>query len=369
MKRLAILSALFLISVTTMADSIYVQKPSFLDRVYEIVKDFSSIDKNYIEPQHYNYTVMLQNTNTYEAYTLSNKDGQQVVLAPEPSIKIGPYVGWRWVFLGYTIDVSHLFDGNHKQDLDLSIYSNQIGIDLFYRKTGDDYKIRRMNLGEGVDASSIRDIPFDGFKASIKGFNLYYILNHKRFSYPAAFNQSTCQKVSCGSPLLGIGYTQHSLTLDVPRLTEVITPYLKPTEATPSSTTVPTDISTAKVSYVDFSFTGGYAYNWVFAKNWLAAASLSVGVAHKRSTAETEHDHFRLRDFSFRNFNVDGLGRFGMVWNNTRWYYGWSVILHSYNYRKSQFSTNSVFGNANLYVGYNFGNRHSKKKRMQRGGE
>ena len=46
-----------------------------------------------------------------------------------------------------------------------------------------------------------------------------------------------------------------------------------------------------------------------------------------------------------------------MVWNNTRWYAGWSAILHSYNYKKSQFSTNSFFGSLNFYVGLNFGDR------------
>ena len=51
------------------------KEESFFDKVYEVIKSFSRVDKKYIEPQHYNYTVMLQNTNTFESYTLSNKDG------------------------------------------------------------------------------------------------------------------------------------------------------------------------------------------------------------------------------------------------------------------------------------------------------
>ena len=39
--------------------------------LYEFVKEFSRVDTAYIEPQHYNYTVMLQNTNTYEVYRLT----------------------------------------------------------------------------------------------------------------------------------------------------------------------------------------------------------------------------------------------------------------------------------------------------------
>lgn len=350
--------------VSVGTDSAATKKVSFINRLYEVVKEFSRVDKNYIEPQHYNFTVMLQNTNTYESYTLRNKEGQEVVLAPEMSFRLGPYVGWRWLVLGYTIDISHLFGDHRKQDWDISLYSNQIGVDLFYRRTGNGYKIRSMDLGKNIDATSMRNVEFGGFNASIKGFNLYYILNHKRFSYPAAFNQSTCQKVSCGSPLVGIGYAKHSLYLDVQRLNNLLNEYVDMHEAL----LMDSSLVAARVNYTDFSISGGYAYNWVFAKNWLAAASLSMAVGYKQSTGDMERSSLKLRDFAFYNFNFDGVGRFGVVWNNTRWYSGFSAILHSYSYRKSQFSTNSIFGSFNLYVGYNFGDRerHHQRRHAKR---
>ena len=46
--------------------SVKPERRGFLKRLghgmYEFVKDFSRVDTNYVEPQHYNYTVMLQNT-------------------------------------------------------------------------------------------------------------------------------------------------------------------------------------------------------------------------------------------------------------------------------------------------------------------
>ena len=75
------------------------------------------------------------------------------------------------------------------------------------------------------------------------------------------------------------------------------------------------------------------------------------------TVGDMEKTYFSFRDFSFRNFNLDGIGRFALVWNNSRWYAGTSCILHSYNYRKSRFSTNNVFGSFNIYFGYNFGKR------------
>ena len=89
-------------------------------------------------------------------------------------------------------------------------------------------------------------------------------------------------------------------------------------------------------------------------------------MGYKRTTGDLRSQRLRLRDFSFSNFNVDGVGRFGLVWNNTRHYAGFSAILHAYNYHKSQFSTNSVFGSANIYYGYNFGNRHRQHKKKNK---
>ena len=173
-------------------DSITSHKP-FLKKVVgnisTALRNFTSIDTNYIEPQHYNFTVMLQNTNTYEQYRINNKKGQPIRFSPEPSVKLGPYLGWRWIFLGYTLDINHLRD-NNKKEYDFSIYSSQIGIDIFYR-VGKDYRIKSMYLGKGINTDQIRNVPYNGFSSSVKGFNLYYIFNHHRFSYPAAFSQST----------------------------------------------------------------------------------------------------------------------------------------------------------------------------------
>ena len=56
--------------------------------------------------------------------------------------------------------------------------------------------------------------------------------------------------------------------------------------------------------------------------------------------------------------------RFGMVYNNTRWYAGWSAILRTNNYHTSRFTANNIFGSFNAYIGYNFGlkKRYRKKK-------
>jgi hypothetical protein len=118
------------------------------------------------------------------------------------------------------------------------------------------------------------------------------------------------------------------------------------------------------VQYIDVSVSGGYAYNWVFAKNWLLGGSVQLAVAHKHSTGEMSDS--KSRGFSFQNLNIDGIGRMALVYNNMNWYAGYSMIFHTYNYyQKSRFSTNNIFGSSNIYVGFNFGLKKKYRGRKE----
>lgn len=337
-----------------------IKKEPFLKKVGKAVMvfidEFDNIDTTYIEPQRYNFTAMLQNTNTYEVYKINSVTGQSITFAPEPSIRVGPYFGWRWAFLGYTVDVRHIeFSTDHstKHEYDMSLYTSMLGVDFYFRKTGDHYKIRNVNLGNSYDVSKLIGLDFAGVTSIIKGLNVYYVFNHRKFSYPAAFAQSTVQRRSAGTPIAGIGYTRHELNIDWELLDDIISDRMVEIQESPVDSTLKFNT----IKYTDISLSGGYAYNWVFAKNWLLAGSLSLALGYKRSSGDLRHQGFNLSNFSFNNLNIDGIGRFGLVYNDTKWFAGMSAILHAYNYRKSRFSTNNFFGSVNIYFGVNFGRR------------
>ena len=328
--------------------SVVEEQPRKLGYVRRTVRGFDRLNTDYIEPQHYIFTVMLQSTYAYDHYSLNSAGStrQHVRFAPDMAMRVGPYLGWKWFFGGYTFELGNINFSQIKQEVDLSIYSSQIGLDLFYRRTGSKYKLRDADFGGNVDASALDGVAFDGLKAGITGFNIYYIFNHGRFSYPAAFAQSTIQKISCGSWMAGMGYTRNSVELDHESLQRVIDERLGP-----NVVQVDSGLMFNSARYHDLNFSGGYAYNWVFAKNWLLGASLQAALAYKYSSGNVIGG---LRDFSFRDVNIDFIGRLGLVYNCMRWYAGSSVIVHSNNYHKPRFSTNNTFGSWNIYVGYNF---------------
>lgn len=330
-----------------------------LSLIRRLIRGFDRLDERYIEPQHYVFAAMVQGTMNYDIYTLrsSADNSQSITFAPDQELRVGPYAGWKWVFLGYTFSLNNLGMNDGRKEFDLSIYSSQIGLDLFYRRTGSNYKIRNANLRSQQDFSALDNQPFDGLEAGVTGFNVYYIFNHGKFSYPAAFAQSTIQKISCGSWLAGFGYMRNSIELDHSSLQQLVDEKM-------GSQTVPLDsgLMFHSVKYVDFSLSGGYAYNWVFARNWLLGASVQAAVAHKRTISSMVDDNKKNR-FSFSNLNIDGIGRIGLVYNNMRWYAGTSMIIHTYNFHRSHFYTNNTFGSLNIYVGCNFGLKKKYRKK------
>ena len=358
----------FLIVLMTMSLSMYasdsltvVQSPEKEGWLKRLISSFSDQDTNYVEPQHYNWALMLQSVTTYDYYRLSTQgaDGQSISFSPQMDVRMGPYFGWRWIFLGYTVDLRNLniFNKSPKFELDASIYSARFGADIFYRRTVNDYIIRNVDMGPNVDTKALKGVPFDGLKVSITGVNLYYIFNYKHFSYPAAFAQSTCQKISCGSWMAGLAYLNNSIDFDYDRLQALAKQHLG------QEVQLDSNMNFNAIKYRNFSASAGYAYNWVFARNWLFCSSLSLALAYKKSYSENEKRN--AQGFDFGNFNIDGIGRFGLVWNNTRWYAGASAIVRAYNYRKSRFAANNVFGDFNVYVGLNFGPREPYKKKRK----
>ena len=346
-------------------------KKSFFSLVMKGIKrfigEFNTFDTLYIEPQHYKFQAMWQITNSFEQFRLKSGKGNYVDLSPDVNTRMGPYVGYSLIFLGYTLQLNNLYIGNTKKSFNLSLYTALFGVDFYYRDTKK-FKIRELfeNNKELYLPHDVYENIFDGFHVKYWGFNTYYIFNHRRHSYPAAYNQSTCQKRSSGSPLAGFGYGKYDISMDWEKLREFI-----PKEAVGnaessanSSGILGRDEYFDNLDYESFSLYGGYSYNWVFAKNWLLGTSATLALSYNKSRGENKINNNFFDDFKFSNMIFDGVGRIGIVWNNTRLFAGAVAQIHSYNYSKEHLMVNNIFGNLNLYVGFNIG---KKKKYRSKG--
>ena len=104
--------------------------------------------------------------------------------------------------------------------------------------------------------------------------------------------------------LLGIGYAEHELEVNSDKLTNLVDEKLNKnlTNGGTPEAKIDSSLMFSKVKYSDVNVTCGYAYNWVFAKNWFFNASLSVGVAYNRSKSDNEREHLDITNFRFKKY-------------------------------------------------------------------
>lgn len=68
---------------------------------------------------------------------------------------------------------------------------------------------------------------------------------------------------------------------------------------------------------------------------------------------DMENDWFEW----INDINFDLVTRAGITWNNSKYYIGTSLVLNTYDYRKSDFSMTNSFGSLRIYAGFNFWKR------------
>lgn len=334
-------------------DSVTTPKPSAFKRAIKKFMNFSDFDTLYISPNRYNYALMATHFSNFEYYSVTSEfpQPQKLSFSPNPHNKIGLYFGWRWIFLGWSVDIDDIYRKTNRKnkgtEFDLSLYNSKLGVDIFYRRTGNNYKIHKIR-GFYDEIPSDYSEDFSGLKVDIKGLNLYYIFNNRKFSYPAAFSQSTNQRRNAGTFIAGFSISKHNLDFDYQQLPAYIQERMNP------------GMKVNKIKYTNANISFGYAYNWVFARNCLACLSLTPAIAYKASDVDAETQEGKAW---YSKFNLDFLLRAGVVYNNGKYFVGTSFVGKNYNYHRNNFSLDNGFGTLQVYAGFNFHLRKEYRKK------
>ena len=332
-----------------MPDSSKVVKPkkSFF---YNIAKKITAVDTNYISPNRYYASAMVLGEKQYSFFSLrtKNKDGrdQELLFSPNSPFRVGPYIGYSLFFLGYTFDFGARKSSFDRTNVSISLYSRLIGVDYVYESGMRNYKIKSVSgFGDNV-AKQVRNTPFSGMSTYMINLHIYYLFNNKHFSYPAAYSQSTIQKRSSGSFILGFNYTKEKINFDYTQLPEVL---LKDEKG---NNLYSDELKISNVRYRDYSFSVGYGYNWAFHKNFLANLTFSPTIGYNLSEGEKFNAKEYLFDLDALNF--DFISRASVVWNNSKYFAGIAVVAHTYSYKKPTFSIRNSLVTASIYAGLNF---------------
>lgn len=338
------------LQTSSIVDDVVGMLSTEFENLKEKAKKLDTYDENYIEPNHFNYSAMLQNTNYWQQYRLRGTNEhdkhQQIDISPRSSFKVGPYFGWRWLFLGYTFDVGSMGKATKNTEFTLSLYSSKLGGDFMYIRNKDNFKLGKIKGFSGLPNNAVDGVNFNGMKSYTTMLNVYYVFNNRHFSYPAAYAQSTVQRISAGSFLLGLRYDHHKIHFNHRELPESL---LK----SPTGEDLLFDaLKIDKVNYYNASVSLGYAYNWVFAPNWLFNISIAPSIGYKKTDGEPWDKEVLINDV--KSLNFDFTTRAALVWNNTRYYAGASFINYIYGYNRAYFNFRNSINYLNFYVGFNF---------------
>ncbi len=131
------------------------------------------------------------------------------------------------------------------------------------------------------------------------GLVTQYLLNNKKFSYRAAFDQNEKQLLSAGSFIVGLGVYYFNVKSD-------------------SSFTYKNSNS---IRSFQWGINGGYAYNWVIKKNLLIGGSITAGLNLGNS---------RIKNFFDRKLYVSPtmLAKTSVFYNAPKWSLGISFVLN-----------------------------------------
>lgn len=339
MKRLTrILFFLCLLPLSMQAQEVNNNSDVQEERKFKLI---NKIDTTYIAPNQYNLVFRLEQSTWYEHFKIGSHAGDQSLnFRPDLSPKVGLYFGWRWIFLGYNFNLGDKNKNEPKKnELSLNFYANKFGVDLHYRKTGGDVKLRSYKGFDMPNSSAFEDIRFDGLKNQLFGVNASWIFNHKKYSQQASYRHNTVQLQSAGSFMANISYTYQKISLDHEKLPAEMAGHLDP------------KLKFGKLRYSDYSIGFGYGYNWVLSKTWLASLSLLPSISYKDSSIEG----YESKNGSWtKNLGLDFITRASVVYNTGKYFAGAMLVFNGYSSRNSDLCVSNSFGTLRIYTGLNF---------------
>jgi hypothetical protein len=350
-----------------------------------IGRNWNAYDPSYSTPSLYDWTVQLQNTTTFEWVKQRTPQGMDLSMRSKTSHRMGPHLGYKFLFYGYTVDLNSLGEKNkRKNEFTLSINSNLVNIDLIRRRTGGDFIMRRFNYnspeyGTINILNALEGIEFgDYVKNDLSGININYFTNHLKYSNPAAFSNRAVQLRSAGSPIVGIGYTRQKVETESADLFSTIGTGLMKSADMPVNDEEIERVSATTTTVDDWHLQLGYAYNLVFSRRLLLGVSaiISPSLKHVRSdnrstltyqmadilsdqtrrydNPDSTPDDFRF-EYDDTNFNLNTFLRASLTFNFNRWRAGVNASFSNYYYKNHGMKVSNGFGSITGYVGYCFG--------------
>ena len=284
-------------------------------------------DTNYVVRPEGSLTLKVRlNQSGDDIHAKGDKEGASSKADLKTDFKTTVSIGasYRGISAALAINPAKMKGAYKDYEFNLAYYSSRLSLDASYhRSTSLAGDTERGNVIGHMEAGDVK----------MKMANLagYYVFNHRRFSYSAAFTQSYIQRRSAGSWLAGISYQGGSIET---------TDELK--ERNPNAPDVNIHIGLLGIG-------GGYGYNWVLGKKWLLHFSMLptfVIYNHNYMTVNGER-----RDAKHFSFGMIFNERAALVYNFSPRYFAGATLTMSNSIFENDVTVNQNKWRARAFVG------------------
>lgn len=265
-----------------------------------------------------------------------NEEGQLIKLRLNSALRTSIGISSSYKGLGLTLSFAprRLFHKTSDQEYNFNYYNNWWGADVTFTNIS--------NFDVEMEVGRERT-QFEWESARLFGLsvNSYYVFNGRKFSYPAAFNNTWIQKRSAGSVIAAATLYNGTLTN---KLTEPRWNLLEE--------------QSIKMSHIAIG--GGYAYNYVTRYHWLLHISAQpTFMIWKNYTLQLEKNPETGEPVKYRlpiqNAQLYLLGRTSAIYSRGHYYIGLLGVIQTYRVGNiDEFSIQNTYWKGRIYYGVRF---------------
>jgi hypothetical protein len=330
-------------------------------------KDSTTKENPYYTSHTDKFLLKFMNAFKYTKLDVKNTNDQKSLkLQPAGNLDLGLAFNYKWLGFGFTVGLpsseeADLTKGKTKRfDMQLSIYSKWVVVDAFYQKyrgfhltNAADFRVEEdstSSLGVNNFANSAILPQLPNMNSFSFGASAYYILNHKRLSYRAAYVRNETQNRSAGSLLFG-----PFLSIDGASTKNGFVPDILPSTVKDSF-----DISFYRSTTYGLAL--GYTYSVVIAKKVFMNFSMIPGIGIKDIKTELNG----IERASKKGATVRFAYRFAAGYEHKSFLIGLILQGSVGTIPIDNFEFSPGVGLLNLYLGKRFDLKKIMKKRKQK---
>lgn len=320
-----------------------------------ILDSLKNVDTEYVHSYYPKLGIRLYEVTKFNQIRFrNNKTNKSVSYKPNDMNAIGIGVNYRWLNLGVSIPLPSLdekiYGKTNNIDLQLNIYTRRFTVDgsLLYHKG-----FYMDNVIDLVPNWNKKEFPYRSDLQNMSlGGSCIYTINHKKYSYRAAFLQSEWQKKSAGSLLLGGFVLLYRMRAD--------SSFVERSLLRLGGSTFRGMDSTSFASMLNVGFAVGYGRTIVFHKQWYVNLTLVPGIAAQLFSTRDNNNEYIIKP-SVR-VGARMLGRFALGVNRERYYAGVQSVFDEYILTNSKLTSFEYrYGHIRVFYGRRFSLEKKKK--------